>query len=109
MKYLSIDIEATGLREKDFIIEFAAIAFDTNDGKIYDHLSYHTLVQCPSYQVIEPQLDDWVKKHNKVLIDDAHNKGKSLIDWKNSFEAFLKREDVKQFLVMKKLFYLENR
>ena len=35
MKYLSIDIEATGLREKDFIIEFAAIAFDTNDGKIY--------------------------------------------------------------------------
>lgn len=97
MKYLSIDIEATGLREDDYIIEFAAIAFDTETMKVYDNLTYHTLVKCPPYEELVPKLDDWVKQHNKNLIQNAHEKGISLVDWKTNFELFLKRKDVVDF------------
>jgi oligoribonuclease (3'-5' exoribonuclease) len=103
MKYLSIDIEATGLREKDYVIEFAAVAFDTTAGKIFDQFSYHTLVQCPCYSEVEPTLDEWVKKHNKSLIQNAHEKGLSIKDWKNSFEQFLKRKDLQEFFGKEKI------
>jgi len=35
MRYLSIDLEATGLNENDYIIEFGMIPFCTYDSILY--------------------------------------------------------------------------
>lgn len=103
MRYLSIDIEATGLREHDAIIEFAAIAFDTEEKKVYDELTYHTLVKCKSFIELRPSLDEWVIKHNQKLIEDAHQKGLDLPVWKKNFEDFLNQKKVKDFFGNQKI------
>lgn len=97
MRYLSIDIEATGLRENDAIIEFAAIAFDASEGKIYEDLKFHTLVKCKSFTELAPTLDPWVVKHNQKLIESAHEKGLSLEKFKKSLEDFLNSDEIKNF------------
>lgn len=97
MKYLSIDIEATGLKENDLVIEFAAIAFDSETKKIHEELSFHTLVKCPSYEELSPRLDVWVKEHNKVLIEDAHKRGKDIPVWKDDFQKFLEDSATRKF------------
>lgn len=103
MRYLSIDIEATGLKENDLVIEFAAIAFDSLSRKIYEELSYHTYVQCPTFETLEPQLDTWVKDHNQELINKAHHQGKNHIQWKNEMEQFLNDTKIKNFFHNEKI------
>ena len=68
MKYLSFDIEATGLDEHDLIIEFACIPFNTVDKSLNDKLSFYHYLKCPSFEELEPKLNPWVVKHNKELI-----------------------------------------
>ena len=80
MKYLSFDIEATGLEENAHIIEFGMVPFDTETGTIDHSLAKHFFIKCPSYEELEPNLNEWVKKHNKELIQTAHSTGIS-ISW----------------------------
>ncbi len=97
MKYLSFDIEATGLAEDDLIIEFALIPFCTESGKLEESLSWHTYVSCPSFEELKPRLDQWVIDHNKELIDKAHAEGLPLERFKNEFEAWLNSSEVKEY------------
>ena len=103
MKYLSIDIEATGLREHDAIIEFAAIAFDTTEMKVYENLKYHSLVKCKSFTELKPTLDEWVIKHNQQLIENAHLKGLEIAAWKKSFTEYLEQKSIKDFFGNQKI------
>jgi DNA polymerase III epsilon subunit-like protein len=97
MKYLSFDIEATGLAEDDLIIEFALIPFCTESGKLEDSLSWHTYISCPPFEELKPRLDQWVIDHNKELIDKAHSDGITLSNFKNEFEAWLSSNEVKEY------------
>lgn len=89
MKYLSFDIEATGLNENCLIIEFAAVPFCTETKTIQKDLSYHHYIKCPSFDELKPTLDEWVIKHNRSLIEKAHDQGLNLLDWKNSLTEYL--------------------
>jgi DNA polymerase-3 subunit epsilon len=97
MKYLSFDIEATGLEEDAFIIEFAMIPFDTETKEINQNLAKHFYVKCPSYESLEPNLNEWVKVNNKELITKAHSEGISLELFKEELENYLKSSDVKEY------------
>lgn len=94
MKYLSIDIEATGLREKDLIIEFAAVPFDLKDQSIAHELGYHTLVKCPPFKELMPTLDEWVIKNNKDLITKAHKEGVETEIFKQELISYLKSSEI---------------
>ena len=54
MRYLSFDIEATGLGERDFLIEFAALPFDASAGTLEEPLTLHTLIQCAPFEELAP-------------------------------------------------------
>lgn len=103
MRFLSIDIEATGLNEDCLIIEFAAIPFDSQDMKLEDSLSFHHFVQCPSFESLEPKLDQWVKDHNKELITKAHQQGLPMNDFKNAFMNYLESEKIKNYFNQSKI------
>lgn len=96
MKYLSFDIEATGLEEHDKIIEFAMVPFDTEAG-IAHELSFHTFVQCPSFEELKPQLNQWVIDNNKELIEKAHSEGISIPDFKQILEDYFASAEVKAY------------
>ncbi|HAZ12516.1 MAG: hypothetical protein A2X86_19860 [Bdellovibrionales bacterium GWA2_49_15] len=80
MRYLSIDLEATGLREHDSIIEFAMAPFCTKDKTIATPLCRSVYVKCESFESLKPTLDPWVIEHNEALIKRAHCDGLSLPD-----------------------------
>ncbi|MEK6625405.1 MAG: hypothetical protein AABY86_10575, partial [Bdellovibrionota bacterium] len=80
MRYLSIDLEATGLREHDSIIEFAMAPFCTIDKTIATTLCRSVYVKCESFDSLKSTLDPWVIEHNEKLIRCAHSEGLSLID-----------------------------
>lgn len=92
MKYLSFDLEATGLREKDLIIEFACVPFCTSEKKIFEDLKFHTFVKCPSFKELKDDLDPWVIEHNEGLIKEAHKNGLPISDFKLTFENYLSDE-----------------
>ena len=54
MKYLSLDLEATGLNENDVIIEFGVVPFCSETAKIENDLSFHTFIQCQSFDELKP-------------------------------------------------------
>ena len=97
MRYLSFDIEATGLEEHAYIIEFGMIPFDTKTGIIEESLSKHFYIECPSYEELEPNLNDWVKQHNKELIQKASKDGISTEKFKKELEDYLASEEVKKY------------
>ncbi len=73
--YLSIDTEATGLAEGNFLIQLAMVPVDSKTKRVYEELGKETLVHCPSYEELEPKLDSWNKEHNGGLIRAAHERG----------------------------------
>ncbi len=89
MKYLSIDIEATGLNENDYIIEFAMIPFDSETSQIEKSIQKHYLISCPSFKELEHRLDPWVIKHNKGLIEKAHKNGINIKNFKKELQKDL--------------------
>lgn len=93
MVYLSFDLEATGLREKDLIIEFACVPFCTKRKQIFEELKYHTFVKCPSFEELKDDLDPWVVEHNEGLIREAHSNGLEINEFKQSLEKYLSSED----------------
>ena len=97
MKYLSIDIEATGLSATDLMIELAMIPFCSDTLSFENNLARHFLIQCPSFTTLRPNLDKWVIEHNQELINKAHTTGISLEKLKNELESWLLSEQVKSY------------
>lgn len=102
MKYLSFDIEATGLEEHDKIIEFAMVPFDTEMG-INHELEFHTFVHCPSFEELKPQLNQWVIDNNKGLIEKAHTQGIKIPEFKEKLEQYFESEAVKNYFGNEKI------
>ncbi|MBT7610480.1 MAG: hypothetical protein HN576_12040 [Bacteriovoracaceae bacterium] len=96
MKYLSFDLEATGLAEHDLIIEFGMTPFCTETG-LEKKLSKHYFIKCPSFEELKPKLDKWVIDHNKELIDTAHTTGISISQFKSELEQYLESFEIKEY------------
>jgi hypothetical protein len=96
MKYLSFDLEATGLAEDDLIIEFGMTPFCTKNG-LNKSLSKHFFINCPSFEELQPRLDKWVIDHNKELIDKAHKTGISIQSFKEELETYVESDVVKEY------------
>lgn len=97
MKYLSFDLEATGLEEDALIIEFAMVPFCTITKEIEDSLSKQFYIKCPSFEELKPNLNPWVIENNKELIDKAHKDGINPEDFKSIMENYLKSKDVMDY------------
>lgn len=97
MKYLSIDLEATGLREHDRIIEFGMIPFDTETKTLEHNLARHYFIECPSFDSIKHNLDPWVIDHNKELIEKAHKSGLKISTFQQELESYLETSEVKKY------------
>jgi oligoribonuclease (3'-5' exoribonuclease) len=97
MKYLSFDIEATGLKEDCLIIEFGCVPFDTETGEINNKLSLHTFVKCPSFEELKPKLDQWVIDNNEGLITTANKTGLDISDFKSYLEKYLNSAEIKEY------------
>lgn len=97
MRYLSIDIEATGLAENDYIIEFGMVPFCTESKKVEDSLARNYFIKCPSFEELKPRLDKWVIEHNEMLIHKAHVTGLHLDSFKDELETYLISREVKNY------------
>lgn len=97
MRYLSIDIEATGLAENDFIIEFGMVPFCTESKKVEESLARNYYIKCPSFEELKPRLDKWVIEHNEMLIHKAHVTGLHMDSFKDELETYLISREVKSY------------
>ncbi len=97
MKYLSFDLEATGLYESAHIIEFACIPFDSENRSFRDDLTLNFLVKCPSFEELEPHLDPWVIEHNKTLIEKAHKTGLTLPQFRKKMIDYVENRNVRDY------------
>jgi len=97
MRYLSIDIEATGLNQNDYMIEFGVIPFCTEDKKVEESLARNYFIRCPSFESLKPKLDPWVIEHNEQLINKAHHFGMQLDSFKDELETYLISKEVKAY------------
>jgi len=103
MKYLSFDLEATGLREDDLIIEFACVPFDAATSTLASELTFHCFVECPSFEKLKSGLDPWVIENNEGLINKAHSEGLSMDDFKTQLVEYLTSKPVKDYFNQKKI------
>lgn len=103
MRYLSIDIESTGLDEDCHIIEFAAVPFCSHEGTLEKSLSKRWLVKCPPYKELEPKLDLWVRENIRPLIEEASTKGSPLTQFKSEFQSYLESHQITQYFNGKKI------
>lgn len=97
MRYLSIDLEATGLNENDYVIEFGMIPFCTEEKKVDESLAKNFFIRCPSFESLKPTLDPWVIEHNEQLINKAHQFGMQLDKFKDELETYLLTKEVKNY------------
>jgi oligoribonuclease (3'-5' exoribonuclease) len=97
MKYLSIDIEATGLNPADYMIQFAMIPFCAETKTLAEHLGRSYTLKCPSFESLRPRLDPWVIEHNETLIRKSHSEGMDLHDFKKEFDTYLQHPDVQDY------------
>ena len=97
MRYLSIDIEATGLAENDFMIEFGMVPFCTETMRVEDSLARNYFIKCPSFEELNPRLDKWVIEHNEMLIHKAHVTGLHMDSFKDELETYLISKEVKNY------------
>ncbi len=102
MKYLSIDLEATGLAENDYIIEFGMVPFDTETRTLELGLARNYFVHCPSFDKLRPRLDPWVVDHNRTLIERAHAEGLKMGAFKGELEAYLESDPVRKYFANEK-------
>lgn len=103
MRYLSFDLEATGLEENAYIIEFAMVPFDAQSQVIEYDLAKQFYVQCPSYQELEPNLNEWVKENNKELIIKAHREGVTLKQFKQIMQEYVTSKEIKDYFGSEKI------
>jgi DNA polymerase-3 subunit epsilon len=97
MKYLSIDLEATGLAENCQIIEFAMIPFDTQFKRLEEPLARSVYIHCPSFEDLKDSLDPWVRDHNEKIIRKAHAEGMMMSDFKVYLQKYLESPEVKEY------------
>ena len=97
MKYLSFDLEATGLEEDALIIEFAMVPFCSDTKKINHELSKQFYIKCPSFESLKPNLNSWVIEHNEELINKAHKDGIEPSEFKHIMETYLDSAAVKNY------------
>ena len=97
MRYLSIDIEATGLNENDYMIEFGMIPFCTDSKKVEDSLARNFYIKCPPFEELKPRLEKWVIEHNEKLIHKAHVTGLHMDSFRDQLETYLISNEVKSF------------
>jgi DNA polymerase-3 subunit epsilon len=103
MRYLSFDIEATGLDEHDFMIEFAAVPFCTESKTIENSLTFHHYIKCPSFEELKPKLNPWVIENNEGLIKKAHSEGLEILKFKENFENYLQSEQIQNYFSCEKI------
>lgn len=103
MKYLSFDLEATGLGENDLIIEFACVPFCPTTQKIYDEHTFHTFIKCPSFEDLKPNLDPWVVENNETLIKKAHSEGLEIEEFKKRLSTYLESPEIKELFNHQKI------
>ncbi|MDD0852691.1 exonuclease domain-containing protein [Halobacteriovorax sp. GB3] len=103
MRYLSFDIEATGLGEKDYIIEFAMIPFDAKQRVLEEGLSKHFYIKCPSFDSMKKDLDPWVIEHNEELIKKAHKDGIEIERFKRELEIYVTNPTIKEYFQGQKI------
>ncbi len=103
MKYLSIDLEATGLGEDCQIIEFAMIPFDTQFKRLEDSLARSVYVHCPSFEELRPTLDPWVVEHNEKIIRKAHNDGLTQNEFREYLKNYLESREVREYFGTQKI------
>lgn len=97
MKYLSIDIEATGLHENCQIIEFAMVPFDTQLKRLEDSLARTMYIHCPSFEDLRDSLDPWVREHNEKIIRKAHSEGLMMSEFKEFLQKYLESPEVRSY------------
>jgi len=103
MKYLSFDIEATGLDEHDLIIEFGMVPFCAKTRTIEYDLKKHFYISCPSFEELKPKLNPWVIEHNEVLINKAHSEGLTINLFKSELSKYLESDQVKKYFNNEKI------
>lgn len=103
MKYLSIDIEATGLAENCQIIEFAMVPFDTQLKRLEDSLARTMYIHCPSFEDLRDTLDPWVREHNEKIIRKAHSEGMMMSEFKEFLRKYLESPEVRQYFGSQKV------
>ena len=103
MRYLSIDIEATGLAQDCLMIEFAMIPFDASTGALEESLAKSVYIQCPDFESLKPKLDPWVVEHNETLIRKAHAEGMPMAQFKEMMTNYLESPEVKSYFNNQKI------
>ena len=103
MKYLSIDLEATGLGENCQIIEFAMVPFDTQLKRLEDSLARTMYVHCPSFEDLRDSLDPWVREHNEKIIRKAHAEGLMMSEFKEYLKKYLESPEVRAYFGNQKI------
>lgn len=103
MKYLSIDIESTGLKEYDWMIEFAMIPFCTETRTVEKSLKRHFFIKCPSFKELKADLDIWVIENNYRLICTAHKEGLEKLSFKEQMTEYFMSKDVLNYFDHKKI------
>lgn len=103
MRYLSIDIEATGLAQDCLMIEFAMIPFDAATGVLEESLAKSVYIQCPDFESLKPKLDPWVVEHNETLIRKAHAEGMPMAQFKEMMTSYLESPEVKSYFNNQKI------
>jgi oligoribonuclease (3'-5' exoribonuclease) len=103
MKYLSIDLEATGLGENCQIIEFAMIPFDTQLKRLEDSLARSVYIHCPSFEDLKDTLDPWVREHNEQIIRKAHSDGLMMSEFKTYLQKYLESPEVRSYFGNQKI------
>lgn len=97
MKYLSFDIESTGLNDNDLIIEIAFVPVDVKNRKIHKKKSFHCYLKCPTFEELLPNLEEFVITHNKELITTANKKGLSKKKFLKKFDQYMNSDFIKEF------------
>ena len=97
MKYLSIDIEATGLNENCQIIEFAMVPFDTQFMRLEESLARTMYIHCPSFEDLKDSLDPCVREHNEKIIRKAHSEGMMMSEFKEFLVKYLESKEVREY------------
>lgn len=103
MKYLSFDLEATGLEENAYIIEFAMIPFCSESKTLEHDLSQQFYVKCPSFEELKPNLSSWVIENNQQLINTAHKEGKTLAEFKQIMHNYVNDPRVRSYFNNEKI------
>jgi oligoribonuclease (3'-5' exoribonuclease) len=103
MKYLSIDLEATGLGENCQIIEFAMVPFDTKFRRLEDSLARSVYVHCPSFEDLKESLDPWVRENNEKIIRKAHQDGLMHSEFKEFLKTYLESPEVRSYFGNQKI------